>query len=164
MVVAGTSLEVLAPAECVRLLAAERIGRIGITVNALPVIVPVRYVLDGDEILFRATRGGALDTGTRRTVIAFEADGIEPGVGAWSVMATGMARHLAADDGRDRDLVAGVVLGLRSVGRADAAADLRSAADRVAVRVGSAARAAALPDGPQIGTSVTGGRHPRGSR
>lgn len=99
--VVGISLEVLAPAECVRLLAAERIGRIGITVNALPVIMPVRYVLDGDEILFRATRGGALDAGTCHTVIAFEADGIEPGVGAWSVMATGMARHLAEDDGRD---------------------------------------------------------------
>ena len=84
-----------------RLLAAERLGRVGITVNALPVIVPVRYVLDGDEILFRATSGSVLDVGTRHTVVAFEADGIEPGTGAWSVMATGMARHLAEDDGRD---------------------------------------------------------------
>jgi len=101
VVVAGVSLEVLSPTECARLLAAERIGRIGITVNALPVIVPVRYVLDGDEILFRATRGSVLDAGTRHTVIAFEADGVEPGVGAWSVMATGMARHLADDDGHE---------------------------------------------------------------
>ena len=90
----------LAPAECFRLLAGERLGRVAITVNALPVILPVRVALDRDEILFRAALGGVLAGATRQAVVAFEADGSEPGVGSWSVLATGMARHLAEDDRR----------------------------------------------------------------
>ena len=96
----GTDPQVLAPAECLRLLAGERLGRVAITVNALPVILPVRFALDRDEILFRAAVGGLLAQATRQAVVAFEADGSEPGVGSWSVLATGMARHLAEGDGR----------------------------------------------------------------
>lgn len=95
----GSRPQILAPAECLRLLAGERIGRVAISVNALPVILPVRFVLDHDEILFRAAPKGLLAEATRQAVVAFEADGSEPGVGSWSVLATGLARHLA-DGGR----------------------------------------------------------------
>ena len=81
-------------------MAGERLGRVAITVKALPVILPVRQALDRDEILFRAALGGVLAESTRQAVVAFEADGSEPGVGSWSVLATGMARHLAEDDRR----------------------------------------------------------------
>jgi nitroimidazol reductase NimA-like FMN-containing flavoprotein (pyridoxamine 5'-phosphate oxidase superfamily) len=102
MTLDGADPQVLAPAECLRLLAGERLGRVAITVNALPVILPVRFALDRDEILFRAALGGVIAEGTRRAVVAFEADGSEPGPAWWSVLATGMARHLAADDRRVR--------------------------------------------------------------
>ena len=55
---------------------------------------------DHDEIVFRAPPGGILAAATRHTVIAFEADGSEPGYGSWSVLATGVARHLAERDAR----------------------------------------------------------------
>ena len=84
--------------ECLRLLAGERLGRVAITVKALPVILPVRFALDGDEIVFRAPFGGVLAEATRHAVIAFEADGTEPGGGSWSVLATGLARHLVERD------------------------------------------------------------------
>jgi uncharacterized protein len=100
MTLDGADPQVLAPAECLRLLAGERIGRVAISVNALPTILPVRFALDRDEILFRAALGGVLAEATRQAVVAFEADGSEPGVGSWSVLATGVARHLAEDDGR----------------------------------------------------------------
>ena len=96
----GTRPHILAPAECLRLLAGERIGRVAISVNALPLILPVRFVLDNDEILFRAAPTGLLAEATRQAVIAFEADGSEPGVGSWSVLATGLARHLPDEDAR----------------------------------------------------------------
>ena len=96
----GTRPHILTPAECLRLLAGERIGRVAISVNALPVILPVRFVLDQDEIVFRAAPKGLLAEATRQAVVAFEADGSEPGVGSWSVLATGLARHLADDDAR----------------------------------------------------------------
>jgi len=89
---------VLPEAECLRLLAGERLGRVAITVRALPVILPVRFALDGDEIVFRAPSGGVLAEATRHAVIAFEADGSEPGGSSWSVLATGLARHLVERD------------------------------------------------------------------
>jgi nitroimidazol reductase NimA-like FMN-containing flavoprotein (pyridoxamine 5'-phosphate oxidase superfamily) len=100
MTLDGADPQVLVPAECFRLLAGERLGRVAITVNALPVILPIRFALDRDEILFRAALGGVLAEATRQAVVAFEADGSEPGVGLWSVLATGMARHLTEDDRR----------------------------------------------------------------
>jgi uncharacterized protein len=100
MTLDGADPQVLEPAECLRLLGGERIGRVAISVNALPVILPVRFALDGSEILFRAAPGGLLAEATRQAVIAFEADGSEPGVGSWSVLATGLARHVADPDAR----------------------------------------------------------------
>jgi nitroimidazol reductase NimA-like FMN-containing flavoprotein (pyridoxamine 5'-phosphate oxidase superfamily) len=98
MTIDGADPQVLAPAECLRLLGGERIGRVAISVNALPAILPVRFALDRDEIFFRAAPGGVLAEATRQSVIAFEADGSEPGVGSWSVLATGLARHLTEPD------------------------------------------------------------------
>ena len=43
-------LEVLDPAECARLLASSTFGRIGITVSALPTILPINYrLVDGQK-------------------------------------------------------------------------------------------------------------------
>ena len=130
------------PAECLRLLAGERLGRVAITVKALPVILPVRFALDRDEIVFRAPPGGVLAEATRHAVIAFEADGSEPGGGSWSVLATGLARHLAERRCAGADLAATVVVRVRRVRRLDPPAALGSAAER------HAARTAHLPDRP----------------
>jgi uncharacterized protein len=100
MTLYGADPQVLAPAECIRLLAGEHIGRVAISVNALPAILPVRFAIDRGEIVFRASPGGVLAEATRHAVIAFEADGLEPGVGSWSVLATGVAHHLAEHDAR----------------------------------------------------------------
>jgi hypothetical protein len=88
----------LDPAEAMRLLASTSLGRIVFTVNALPAIRPVNHiVLDGD-IIVRTHRGSALaahvqDTGMPGTVIAYEADDIDPCTHlGWSVVATGYSR------------------------------------------------------------------------
>ena len=98
MTLDGADPQVLAPDECLRLLAGTRLGRVAISVNALPVILPVRFAVDHDEIFFRAPPGGVLAEATRQAVVAFQADGSEPGGGSWSVLATGLARHLGDDD------------------------------------------------------------------
>jgi nitroimidazol reductase NimA-like FMN-containing flavoprotein (pyridoxamine 5'-phosphate oxidase superfamily) len=102
MTLDGADPHVLAEVECLRLLAGGHLGRVAITVKALPVILPVHFALDHDEIVFRAPPGGVLAEATRHAVIAFEADGSEPGYGYWSVLATGVARHLAERDARGR--------------------------------------------------------------
>jgi uncharacterized protein len=91
-------LEVLSVDECLRLLARSEWGRVAVTVGALPAILPVRFLLDHDEIVFRAGDNTALSAATRGSVVAFQADGEQPDAGHWSVLATGLARHLDATE------------------------------------------------------------------
>ena len=73
--------------ECLRLLAEGGIGRIVCTDGALPTAEPVSYVLDHEEIIFRAEVGGRLATSARNAVVAFQADDFEEATGTgWSVL------------------------------------------------------------------------------
>jgi hypothetical protein len=84
--------EVLPRAECVVGLQSQRIGRIAISVDALPVVLPVYFVYDGAAIVFRTHAGSVLDRNCRNTVVAFEADSHDPGRRTgWSVLAVGVA-------------------------------------------------------------------------
>ncbi len=78
--------------ECLRLLAEGGIGRIVCTDGALPTAEPVSYVLDHEEIIFRAEVGGRLATSARNAVVAFQADDFEEATGTgWSVLGVGRA-------------------------------------------------------------------------
>ena len=88
-------LEVLDRADCLRLLGRATLGRIGITVGALPMVLPVNFRLVGDRIVLRTTAGTKLDAATRGAIVAFEADDFEPMSHAgWSVVVTGEAREV----------------------------------------------------------------------
>jgi nitroimidazol reductase NimA-like FMN-containing flavoprotein (pyridoxamine 5'-phosphate oxidase superfamily) len=88
-------LEVLERDECVRLLGGAVIGRIAVSIGALPVILPVNFLLDGDRILIRTGEGTKLDAATRDAVVAFEADHVDPfSHTGWSVCVTGRATEL----------------------------------------------------------------------
>lgn len=87
-------LEVLDRTECLQLLAAGCVGRLGIIAGASPAIFPVNYRLDGDAIIFRTDPGTKLGAGPRSPA-CFEIDGIdhEHHMG-WSVIATGRLEEL----------------------------------------------------------------------
>ncbi len=88
-------LEPLSHEECLDLLARTRIGRVGIHAGALPVVLPVAYVVDGDDVVLRVRPGSQLEAATRDAVVAFEADDVDPILGrAWSVAVTGVARPI----------------------------------------------------------------------
>jgi nitroimidazol reductase NimA-like FMN-containing flavoprotein (pyridoxamine 5'-phosphate oxidase superfamily) len=88
-------LEVLSREDCLDLLGTAILGRVAVTTQALPTIVPVNFRFDGTEILIRTGRGTKLDAATHNTVVAFEADEIEPARRAgWSVVVTGVAREV----------------------------------------------------------------------
>lgn len=88
-------LEILDRAACVRLLRTATIGRISITVGAIPVILPINFRLVDDHIVFRTAPGSKLDTATRNAVVAFEADDFDPLYhSGWSVVVTGVAAEL----------------------------------------------------------------------
>jgi nitroimidazol reductase NimA-like FMN-containing flavoprotein (pyridoxamine 5'-phosphate oxidase superfamily) len=99
MEVDRNGLQILDRDECIDLLAGGIVGRIAITANALPVVLPVNYVLLNDRIVVRTGRGTKLDAATRNAVVAFEVDELDFADGAgWSVLVTGVARELTAPE------------------------------------------------------------------
>jgi nitroimidazol reductase NimA-like FMN-containing flavoprotein (pyridoxamine 5'-phosphate oxidase superfamily) len=95
-------LEVLDRAECLRLLDGRSVGRIAGTFGALPVVLPVEYVMDGDSIVLETGRGTTLGFATAGAVVAFEVDNLhEHGHNGWTVMVTGVAEEVP--DGPERD-------------------------------------------------------------
>jgi nitroimidazol reductase NimA-like FMN-containing flavoprotein (pyridoxamine 5'-phosphate oxidase superfamily) len=81
----------LSPAECRALLQAGGIGRVSVSIGALPAIFPVHYRLVDDDIVFRSPSDGAPGPGALDgAVIAFEADQFDPDeAGGWSVLVVG---------------------------------------------------------------------------
>jgi nitroimidazol reductase NimA-like FMN-containing flavoprotein (pyridoxamine 5'-phosphate oxidase superfamily) len=87
--------ERLAPGTCLDLLRTQRIGRLGLSMGALPVVHPVNFAVDGDRIVVRTGIGSKLSAALRGAVVCFEADQIdESGTSGWSVLVTGRAEEL----------------------------------------------------------------------
>jgi uncharacterized protein len=81
--------------ECLALLGSVPVGRVAITDQALPAILPVNFVLDGSDVIIRSVSGSKLAAATRGAVVAFEADAYDPiQRTGWSVLIVGVARHV----------------------------------------------------------------------
>ena len=86
----------LGPDQCLDLLASRRVGRVGISIGALPVILPVNYAVFDHGVLFRTAAGTKLDAAVRGIVVAFEADAYDPdGRAGWSVLLVGKASEVS---------------------------------------------------------------------
>lgn len=87
-------LVVLRREECLDLLGSSTLGRVAVTVGALPTILPVNFRLVDDQVVFRTGVGSKLDAATRGEVVAFEVDGIDPVEHTgWSVVVTGVVEE-----------------------------------------------------------------------
>jgi nitroimidazol reductase NimA-like FMN-containing flavoprotein (pyridoxamine 5'-phosphate oxidase superfamily) len=87
----------LSRARCFEMLATTSLGRVGVSVRALPVILPVRYAVTGERLVFRSLPGAKLEAAVHRLVVAFEADGYDPGgAWGWSVLLQGVATEIIA--------------------------------------------------------------------
>ncbi|MET0729523.1 MAG: pyridoxamine 5'-phosphate oxidase family protein [Acidimicrobiales bacterium] len=95
MEVDRNGLEVLDRTESLRLLGGATLGRLGVTVGALPTILPINYRLVGDKVLFRTGVGTKLLAATANAVVAFEVDDMDPlWHTGWSVVVTGVASEV----------------------------------------------------------------------
>jgi nitroimidazol reductase NimA-like FMN-containing flavoprotein (pyridoxamine 5'-phosphate oxidase superfamily) len=91
-------LEVLVAEQCLKLLASSRLGRIAVTIGAVPAIFPVHYQLIEGQIVFRSGEGTNLHSAAANTVVAFEVDDVDPTwTTGWSVLVVGVARELHDD-------------------------------------------------------------------
>lgn len=85
-----TGFEAMTAEQCRRLLASTHIGRIALTVGALPVVLPVQYALDGDHLLVRTPGHHTVGRGVDGQVVGFEADRLDLDQGTgWCVSVTG---------------------------------------------------------------------------
>jgi nitroimidazol reductase NimA-like FMN-containing flavoprotein (pyridoxamine 5'-phosphate oxidase superfamily) len=88
MVSRHSGIEVIGSDECRRLLAQDVIGRIAVVIGATPMILPVNYTLDGEDIVIRTMPGSRLDVGQGHA--AFEVDSFDRETQTgWSVLVTG---------------------------------------------------------------------------
>jgi len=91
-------IQSLSSEECLQLLSTGSVGRIAVTRDALPVILPVNYAVDGGSILIRTTEGAILRAARAGgAVVAFEVDNLdERTMTGWSVLVTGTLREVTA--------------------------------------------------------------------
>ncbi len=88
-------IQVLSRQECLDLLTTVPIGRIALTLNALPVIFPVNYRLIDHSVVFGAMAGSSLSRATNGAIAAFQADSYdEAKCSGWTVMVVGQVSHL----------------------------------------------------------------------
>lgn len=77
--------------ECLALLSSRSVGRLAYVARAgVPDIVPVNYVVAGDQILIRTGSGPKLQAAERAETVAFEIDDVDEDThSGWSVVVTG---------------------------------------------------------------------------
>jgi nitroimidazol reductase NimA-like FMN-containing flavoprotein (pyridoxamine 5'-phosphate oxidase superfamily) len=89
------TLEPMTSEECLDLLGSSTVGRVAVTAQALPAVLPVNFVLHGNAVIFRTRADGLLARACDATVVAFEIDEVQPnGRAGWSVLVVGMAHLL----------------------------------------------------------------------
>lgn len=100
----GRAMERLDRDECLKLM--ERhpacVGRVALA-GPRPVIFPVNYAIDGNNIVFRTDPGTKFDAAVQKSYVAFEVDWVEPTwqIG-WSVVARGQARVVTEPEELER--------------------------------------------------------------
>lgn len=120
----SVGLESLDEDECLRLLGTVHLGRVALSVGALPAVFPVHFALLGRDPVFRTDAGSKLAAATSGHVVCLEADDVDAeSHSGWSVMVIGAA-HMMTDPA---ELARANLLPLRPwVGSGDAFVRIRS--------------------------------------
>src|SRR5437763_11953272 len=83
--------------ECLELLAANGVGRLGVSGKDAPVIRPVNYAFDepSQSVVFRTALGSKFYTLLRQNTAAFEVDGLDPDRrSGWGVIIVGATEEV----------------------------------------------------------------------
>jgi nitroimidazol reductase NimA-like FMN-containing flavoprotein (pyridoxamine 5'-phosphate oxidase superfamily) len=97
------SLRPLLREDCFRLLATAKLGRVGLSIRALPVILPVQYRMLDSGVVFRTAPGTKLTASLLGNVVAFEVDSLSEDDGqGWSVLVTGPVTEIRDPESLDQ--------------------------------------------------------------
>jgi len=112
---AGPIVELLDEAECLRLISAGGVGRIGYMGRFGPTVVPVNYALYEGTIVFRTGQHGPLGEDLRTGIehaeskVAFEIDELSPAAReGWSILIQGAAHPVDSEAERASVVESGV--------------------------------------------------------
>lgn len=98
MLVDDEGFAILGEGECFELLASCSIGRVGVSIGAIPAIFPVNFCLSHRTIFFRTAPGTKLSAALREADVAFEVDHADPIYHqGWSVLAVGKCREVTEE-------------------------------------------------------------------
>jgi nitroimidazol reductase NimA-like FMN-containing flavoprotein (pyridoxamine 5'-phosphate oxidase superfamily) len=96
-------LRILSSHDCLLFLSTARIGRIALSKNALPTIMPVLFEMHGTTIRFNASGGLLEAASTRGDIVCFEVDSADQEAREmWSVVVVGKL-ELAPTAARSED-------------------------------------------------------------
>jgi hypothetical protein len=83
----------LSPSECWELLKTVPVGRLVLSLKALPVLVPVQYYVDADELAICLGHYTIPERSINDAIVAFGADAIDPASrSGWTVQVQGTSR------------------------------------------------------------------------
>jgi len=93
--VSSGKLEVLSTDECLVLLGQAKVGRVGVSVRAIPEIFPVNFCIIEGAIVFRTGEGTKLHAATHDAMLALEVDDFDAHVRhGWSVLVIGRSSEV----------------------------------------------------------------------
>jgi nitroimidazol reductase NimA-like FMN-containing flavoprotein (pyridoxamine 5'-phosphate oxidase superfamily) len=85
-------LSVLTPDVCLALLQTVRVGRLVFTEDALPAVQPVNFRVHEGQVVIRVAGGAKLAAASATSVVAFQADELDPDLRTgWTVTVVGHA-------------------------------------------------------------------------
>jgi nitroimidazol reductase NimA-like FMN-containing flavoprotein (pyridoxamine 5'-phosphate oxidase superfamily) len=83
--------------ECLRLLAGQKVGRLLLVEDAVPIAQPVNYVLDGEEVVFATGSRRKRRAAERQRTLGFQIDHVDSDSHCgWSVLGGGEAYEITA--------------------------------------------------------------------
>jgi hypothetical protein len=92
-------LEFLTEKECHRLLNRAWIGRVGVSIAGVAMIIPVRFAMVGDDVVFFTGSGLKLDAASAGKTMTFEIDSYDARRGSgWSVLVVGTGEEISRPD------------------------------------------------------------------
>ena len=92
-------LEILHLGDCFGLLGSVPLGRIGFLAGGEVVILPVNFLVDGQDVVFRTAAGSKLSAVEVGHYVGFEADSYDAETGTgWSVVVNGLAEIVESDE------------------------------------------------------------------
>ncbi|MGH3210462.1 MAG: pyridoxamine 5'-phosphate oxidase family protein [Trebonia sp.] len=92
-------LEILHLGDCFGLLESVPVGRIGFLAGGEVAILPVHFVVDGQDVVFRTEAGSKLSAVEVGKYVVFEADSYDAATRTgWSVVVNGLAETLDSPD------------------------------------------------------------------